>query len=131
MACFGMKTLICLLMTVALTLPALHAQETLSPDAAARWIAGQDEVQVLDVRTLEEYKRGHLKDALRVTWGGEDFKAQARRALDKDKPVLVYCRSGRRSAAAAEVLEGMGFSKVRGLDGGILAWQKAGKAVTK
>ncbi len=66
-----------------------------------------------------------------VTWGEKDFEKQALAQLAKDKPVLVYCRSGRRSTAAAEVLAKLGFDVIRNLEGGIIAWQKAGKPVVK
>jgi rhodanese-related sulfurtransferase len=44
--------------------------------------------------------------------------------LDKKKPVAVYCRSGMRSANAANILKEMGFKKIYNLDGGYLAWTK-------
>ena len=86
---------------------------------------------VVDIRTDDEFKAGHLKGSTLVTWGEKDFEKQALAKLSKDKPVLVYCRSGRRSTAASEALAKLGFSKIHNLEGGITAWQKAGKEVTK
>jgi len=100
-------------------------------EEAAKWVADNPQVQVLDVRRPDEFKGGHLKEAILVTWGDKDFERQALAKLSKDKPVLVYCRSGRRSTAASEVLTGLGFKQLRNLEGGITAWQEAGKAVTK
>ena len=86
-------------------------------------------VQLLDVRTPEEFADNHLPGAINIDWRGEGFSEKAQK-LDKDHPVMVYCRSGRRSAAAADVLDGLGF-KTYNMKGGILAWEEAGKRVTK
>ena len=60
-----------------------------------------DEVQVLDVRTAEEYQGGHIEDAINIDVNSDSFAREVSK-LDKDKPVLVYCRSGKRSLAASE-----------------------------
>ena len=101
-------------------------------DEAAKWLADNPQVQVLEnVRRPEEFKAGHLKAAILVTWGEEDFEKQSLEKLSKDKPVLVYCRSGRRSTEASEALTGLGFKQLRNLEGGITAWQESGKEVAK
>ena len=86
-------------------------------------------VQLLDVRTPEEFADNHLPGAINIDWRGEGFSEKAQK-LDKDRPVMVYCRSGRRSAEAAATLDGIGF-KTYNLKGGILAWTAGGKRVTK
>ena len=93
-------------------------------------LAQDQTVQLLDVRTPEEFAEYHLAGAINIDWYGEGFAAQVQAQLDKDRPVMVYCRSGRRSAAAAKVLDGLGFTTYN-LKGGILAWTDAGKKVTK
>ncbi len=103
----------------------------IAPDAAASWLAKAPAAQVLDVRTKEEFATGHLAKATLIPWTNEDFTARAAKELDPAKPVLVYCRSGRRSTAAAKALAKLGFTEIRNLDGGILAWQKAGQLLTK
>lgn len=90
-----------------------------------------DGVQLLDVRTKEEWDEGHLKGAKMVTVTEKDFLEKAKAALDPQKPVLVYCRSGGRSAKATKALREAGFTAVHDMDGGITAWQKAGKPVEK
>ena len=89
-----------------------------------------DEVQVLDVRTAEEYQSGHIDDAINIDVNSESFATEAD-VLDKDKPVLVYCRSGKRSLAASEKLREMGFTKIVNLDGGMLSWEEAKMPVKK
>ncbi len=91
-------------------------------------LAGGD-VQLLDVRTDEEYAEGHLAGALLCDVKLPAFLDDCVAMLDTARTVAVYCRSGRRSVTTAEKLAGAGF-KVVNLEGGIQAWQKAGRAVT-
>ena len=86
------------------------------------------EVQLVDARTPGEFAQGHLADALNLDWNGGDLKSRVGE-LDKSKPVLIYCASGRRSAAAAAFLKQNGFTSVTDLAGGIGAWQQAGMPV--
>jgi rhodanese-related sulfurtransferase len=88
-------------------------------------------IQLLDARTQEEWDEGHLKGAKRVDFTAEGFVEKAKAALDPKKPVLVYCRSGGRSAKAVKALREAGFTTVHDMDGGIIAWEKAGKPVEK
>lgn len=86
--------------------------------------------QLLDVRTKEEWDEGHLKGAKLVTVTEEGFIDKAKAALDPKKPVVVYCRSGKRSVIATEQLRAAGYT-VYDLEGGITAWKAAGKPVEK
>lgn len=102
---------------------------TLSVDPFSKAIR-QNDVVLVDVRTAKEFAAGHLKGARNVEWVKafeENVKAAS---LPKDKTIAVYCQRGRRSLAATQVLVKMGY-KVLNLDGGIDAWQKAGKPVVK
>ncbi len=85
--------------------------------------------QLIDARTQSEYNSGHLANAVNLDWNGGQLEAAAGK-LDKSKPVLLYCASGRRSAAAREFLTEQGFKDVVDLDGGVGAWVGAGKAIT-
>jgi len=87
-------------------------------------------VQLVDARTASEYAGGHLPGAIDLDWNGGQLEA-ATSTLDKTKPVLVYCASGRRSAAAREFLIEQGFTDVVDLQGGINAWAGAGKAIAR
>ena len=85
---------------------------------------------VVDVRTVKEYETGHLEGAINVVWDN-NFKTSLQNAkLSKEQPLAVYCRSGRRSKAAANVLVQEGY-KVIELDKGIISWQQAGLPVVK
>lgn len=79
------------------------------------------EVQLVDVRTADEYSSGHIKGAVNIDVLGDDFQKLLQEKLDKERPVAIYCRSGRRSKKAAQTAEQLGFSVVE-LDGGILSW---------
>lgn len=85
---------------------------------------------LLDVRTPEEWAEGTLKDAVKINYKGDTFEQEIE-ALDKTLPVYVYCRSGGRSAGAADVLKEKGFEKVYNLDGGITSWEENGFEVVK
>lgn len=86
----------------------------------ARVIA-KERIQLVDVRTPEEYAEGHIPRAINIDVNGADFDVQTGQ-LDKSRPVALYCRSGRRSKIAAERMAKQGF-KVTELDGGILSWE--------
>lgn len=79
------------------------------------------DVQIIDTRTPEEFSEGHIPGAMNIDLNSEDFFEQMD-CLDKDKPVAVYCRGGRRSKIAAERFVGEGF-EVTELDGGIITWE--------
>lgn len=86
-----------------------------------------DGVQLLDVRTPEEYQQGHLENAMLANWKDKEEFMRRISAMDKSKPVYIYCLSGGRSAAAKKALEEEGFANVVELDGGITAWRQADK----
>ena len=79
---------------------------------------------IVDVRTPGEFSKGHLINATNIDWNGNDFEKQIS-TLDKSKPVLVYCLSGGRSAAAAAQMRSEGFKEVYDLVGGIMKWRGA------
>lgn len=81
-----------------------------------------DSVQLVDVRTPEEFADGHIPGAENLNVFDSDFIDKAQKSLDKSKPVAVYCKSGRRSADAARKLSENGF-KVTNLHGGFIAWK--------
>lgn len=86
-------------------------------------------VQLLDVRTPQEYAEGHIDGASNINIQSDDFQQRAEKELSKDSTILVYCRSGRRSMEAAEMLTKLGY-KVVNLKGGIIEWKGDGLPVT-
>lgn len=88
-----------------------------------------DSVQLLDVRTPQEYAEGHIEGALNINIQSDDFQQMAEKELSKDSTILVYCRSGRRSMDAAGILTRLGY-RVINLKGGIIEWKEDGLPVT-
>lgn len=86
-------------------------------------------IQLIDVRTVAEYSEGHIPRSLNINALDVNFAADAEDILQKDRPVAVYCKSGRRSRNAAKILAEKGF-KVYNLDKGILGWQELGKEIS-
>lgn len=94
---------------------------------------------LIDVREPAEFTTGHLAGALPIPRGVLEFQIEANAAsrcttepaMDiRERPIVLYCRTGGRSALAAESLQKLGFTRVRSLAGGITAWIAAGKAIT-
>ena len=79
-------------------------------------------VQLIDVRTSEEYEAGHIDDAVNYNIIDSDtFLAQIEN-LDKEQPVYLYCKMGGRSNRAAELLKKKGFKKIFDYSGGYNDW---------
>lgn len=98
--------------------------QILTPSEFHDATAGKN-VQLLDVRTPEEFQEGHVADAVNINVLEEDFAENAKN-LDPEKPVYLYCRSGNRSAKASAILEGLGFKEIYDMEGGFLNWEEKG-----
>lgn len=83
---------------------------------------------IVDVRTAEEFGEGHIDAAVLINLHSSDFIDKIN-SLDKSGRYLVYCRSGRRSAKAVQIMLDAGIKDALNLSGGIIAWKKAGKTV--
>jgi rhodanese-related sulfurtransferase len=111
-----------------LMLAACARYPKLPVDQFQKKLAETPDVQLLDVRTPAEFAEGHIPGAINIDWRDEDFLQQAEAQLDKSRPLMVYCRSGRRSESATIALEEAGFDTYD-LKNGFLAWTNAGKPV--
>jgi rhodanese-related sulfurtransferase len=89
-----------------------------------------DGLVILDVRTAMEFGDGHINGAVNVDYKAEDFREKLS-ALDTSATYVVYCRSGRRSTEATEIMEEMGFTDIYHLEDGVLGWHKAGLPLTR
>ena len=99
----------------------------ISPQALLERQAKKDQsLFVLDVRTPQEYAAGHVPGAVNVPY---DQVASHLAEIPKDKDVVIYCRSGRRTGLAAAVLEANGYTKLKHLQGDMEAWLKDGRPV--
>ncbi len=104
-----------------------HAEDsipTLAPQEFSQALAADTTAVLMDVRTLEEYKTGHLEGVkIQLDYLQESVFAEGIKKLAADKTYYIYCRSGRRSHGAAEKMKALGL-KVVDMKGGILAWDK-------
>ena len=85
---------------------------------------------VLDVRTAKEFEAGHIPGAVNIDINAADFDKKVAE-LDKSKTYLVHCASGVRSVRACDKMNRMDFRQLINLQGGMKAWEKAGKPVEK
>lgn len=102
--------------------------------SAAELRAGVESGAILiDVREPDEYAASHIPGSVNIPRGVLEAEVEPRPEMggvtapelaDRDRPIYLYCRSGGRSALAADVLQSMGFSRVASLAGGIIAWRE-------
>lgn len=104
--------------------------KTVAPKEFYAKIYSDPTAYILDVRTPEEYAQGHLQGAHLLDWlNNISFRKEATK-LDKSKTIYAYCRSGARSAEAAQYLASLEYKAVD-MDGGILRWVSDGLPVIK
>lgn len=123
-----------------LLLPFLaHAEDSADHKAKARQdvdvqafdkLVQEKKYVILDVRTPQEFKRGHIPGAVNIDVQSPDFDKKMKE-MDKDKTYLVHCASGVRSVRACDKMEKMDFAHLYNLKGGFKAWEKAKKPVEK
>jgi len=116
-----------ILLTVVVFAFNLNAQENvkivlLSPTDFKSQIENKD-IQLIDVRTPEEFQETHIEEALNIDYYSDNFESEFNK-LDKDQPVYLYCRSGYRSNQSSIKLLEMGFTEIYDLEGGILNYNK-------
>ena len=103
--------------------------ESISAKQAHILLENDKNVTLLDVRTIQEFKEGHLRDAKLIPLQVLEENLN-KLAADKNSQIIVYCRSGNRSVAASRILEKNGFTPLN-VKGGIGAWISEGYGVTK
>ncbi|MBQ4034258.1 MAG: rhodanese-like domain-containing protein [Paludibacteraceae bacterium] len=127
-----MKKTFSILLTLLLGVASANAQKNyrdLDVKGFEELIA-TDTIVLVDCRTVNEYKDGHIKGAVLLDFKDPNHVAKAMDLLNKEKHVAIYCRSGRRSSAFAFQLANQGY-KVTNLYGGILMWQANGKEIER
>lgn len=92
----------------------------------------EDDAVLIDVREADEHAAGHIPGSVNIPRGvleaevapGPEMGGMVAPELqDRDRPIYLYCRSGGRSALAADALQNMGFSRVASVAGGMLMWE--------
>lgn len=118
-----------LLVSILLALFALPAcaddAKTITPDALLEALkTKQDEILVLDVRTDEEYAKGHVPGAVHIPYDQLQGRIGEVKAREADR-IVVYCESGRRAGKAEATLQEAGFAEVYDLEGHMKGWREA------
>lgn len=85
-----------------------------------------EDVQLVDVRTPKEHNEIRIANSQNIDFQSPTFDEDITK-LDKNKPVILYCRSGGRSAKCAKKLKDAGFEKIYDLEGGISKWKHSDK----
>lgn len=98
--------------------------EVVTPEEMQSLLEMED-IQLVDVRTPEERLEGYIENSQNIDYNSPTFDADILK-LDKNKPVILYCKSGGRSSKCAEKLKEAGFVKIYDLKGGITQWEFEG-----
>ena len=95
--------------------------KTISQDEAKTIMDTNEDIVILDVREQDEFNEGHIPGAILIPYTEIEDKAEEM-LPEKDKEILVYCRSGRRSKIAAQALAHLGYTEIKEF-GGIIDWE--------
>ena len=115
---------------LALLLPALQPKGKRASSLQVTQMINRGKTTVVDVRTAEEFAKGHMRDAKNIPLADLSTRI-AELEKSKSRTVVVVCQAGARADKAVRQLAAAGFSDVVSLDGGLAAWQSAGLPVTK
>lgn len=102
----------------------------IGPEVSMQQIQEVAGLTIVDVRTPGEYQGGHIANAKLVTLQRLEELA-ATELPDKDAPLLVYCHSGQRSSVAVNILHNLGYTNLRNMAGGLIAWNNKGLPLTR
>lgn len=122
-----LSALVCLFLLAAVQ---VSARDISVKDAAALLQNPPQGLTIVDVRTPAEFREGHLAGAVNMDFFGASFDSQIL-TLPRDKPVLLYCRTGNRSAGAYDAMEKEGITNILHMNAGITGWQKEGLPLQK
>jgi sulfur dioxygenase len=94
--------------------------------AKSKQLIAEGHLVLIDTREESEYAAGHIENAILIPRGMLEFKiGNTPELADKSKAVLMYCRSGNRSALAAQTMQQLGYTNVLSMAGGYEAWKKS------
>jgi rhodanese-related sulfurtransferase len=123
--------LLCCLTSLVLAEPApAPAPKNVTVDETEKLLKANPEIVIIDVRTPDEFKAGHIAGAKNIDFHGDNFEKEIS-SLDKSKTYVVHCAAGGRSAQACKVIEKVNLPTVYHMNQGFKAWEKAGKPVEK
>jgi len=104
-----------------------HAKPTLKNTRAKifyQMLRHEKNPQIIDIRTPQEYKSGHIEGAVLINFYDPDFAQNVEKAgLDKYKPIYIYCRSGNRTGQSIKIFQKLGFKHIVNLSYGLNEWK--------
>jgi rhodanese-related sulfurtransferase len=112
------------------TTPPAVRSENVSVETAAKLLRERKDIVVLDVRTPDEFKEGHIPGAQNLDFRASDFK-QKLGQLDKSKTYLIHCQAGGRSGQTQKLMQELQFKSVLHLNDGFSEWEEKGQPVEK
>lgn len=115
------------ILTILALFPVFLKAQTLSVQEYEAKLKTAYRAQLIDIRSMEEFNRGHLRNALNVDYNTEEFETLMEQSFKKDFPVFIYDFSGGKGALAADYLRKLGFKTVYDLRGGFASWTSASK----
>lgn len=98
--------------------------------AEATQLINRSNAVVIDLRSADDFAKGHLPSARHIEFGELEAKV-GQLVKNKSNPVLLVCQTGQQSHKALRLVKDAGFAEVHALDGGVNAWQQAGMPVVK
>ncbi len=104
-------------------------EELSAKDFESKLDASKDYI-LIDVRTPREYDKGHIANAVNISYFGNEFKASIEK-LPKDKLVFMYCQTQHRSPLASKFMKKKGFPHIIDLSGGFMKWEKYNLPIIK
>jgi len=110
--------------------PDLNIARDISCSELKALITDRPDLLIVDVRTLQEWEKGHIPASGRIDFLEDNFDAKAF-ALPKDRPIALYCAAGGRSSDAMQKMKEAGFSELYNLRGGFYGWEDAGEAISE
>lgn len=119
-----------LILTFALLASCGKGYYDLSAKQFESFVSTTKKIQIIDVRSPQEYAQGHIKGAVNIPISDTTYFASRIDAIEQKNPFAVYCHSGIRSARASEILSAK-FLTVYNLKGGIVEWEEKGLEVVK
>ncbi len=123
-----MKKMLLALLSVLMFSAVAHAKDITGKQALE--ILKDPSVVLIDVRTPQEFKSGHIEGAIMIDFYSKDFKEQIAK-LDKSKTYVLFCRSDNRSGQAEKIMNAMGFNNTYDVKGGVIKWMQDGLPLVK
>jgi rhodanese-related sulfurtransferase len=107
-----------------------NSSKHLSPKAAYEYMKTKNDYILLDLSKSFKFKDGHIEGAVSVEFLPEYFEKRISK-IKRDKIVIIYCGTGKKTEKAKKVMEDMGFERLYIIDGGLRAWKKSGFKIVK